>query len=638
MFATARLLPAVSSLALLACINYNTASAALHSVDEFDGSTIANGGSGWTSDWNGGATAGGNLIYANLITTGSGLAQPAWVFPYRTFAYLANSANATNNGVVWFSWIQGCDTPQSGAYGARVDFLSSVGGFHSEFSIGNNWQDGNIHILSSQGGFGVAAATTVPIDQTNFLAVKVDFVNSNITLYVNPVGLGSGSAPSSADATVSATFAQLGGNIDGIDTPQIISAPNSGNMIFDEFRYGDNWADVSPVPTATATTTTLTSSKNPSTNGDQVVLTATVSSSTSTGTVTFKDGTATLGLGTVVAGVAKLTNNFVYGLHNLQALYSGDINYSASLGTLTQTTYSTDLPAGLLAYDNFLNTNILAGGEGWNSAWSGGSLTSLGYGLHYSSLVVSTNAVSVDNNLYANPNRTISFPVTTTGGTTWISLVMVADGTEQFTRLDFLHGSTTIFGAGCNYEGNTPKTFELYDGAFGGVDGVTNRDTGYATAGTNFIVISVQTNLVTLYINPTGLGTGFAPLGAAAVVSDNIGTASTYFDGIRLVSGALLFEVGNLRVGSTWASVSPSTAVVAAANITGITRAINGNVTVTATGTPSSSYKLLTSTSLTTPRDSWTQVGSSVTADGSGKLIFTDPATTPAEKFYIISN
>jgi Concanavalin A-like lectin/glucanases superfamily/Bacterial Ig-like domain (group 3) len=86
-----------------------------------------------------------------------------------------------------------------------------------------------------------------------------------------------------------------------------------------------------------ATSTGLTSSANPSLFGANVTLSATVSAvapgaGTRTGTVTFMDGAATLGTGTVNAsGVATFsTTTLGQGSHAITAVYSGDANYTGS--------------------------------------------------------------------------------------------------------------------------------------------------------------------------------------------------------------------------------------------------------------------------------------------------------------------
>ncbi|NTU74214.1 hypothetical protein HGB07_08825, partial [Candidatus Roizmanbacteria bacterium] len=82
-----------------------------------------------------------------------------------------------------------------------------------------------------------------------------------------------------------------------------------------------------------STTTTLTSSKNPSTPGQSVTLTAKVSTSsgTPTGTVTFKDGTTTLGTGSLSSGQAKFTTTSLSaGTHSITAVYGGSTGYLTS--------------------------------------------------------------------------------------------------------------------------------------------------------------------------------------------------------------------------------------------------------------------------------------------------------------------
>jgi hypothetical protein len=91
------------------------------------------------------------------------------------------------------------------------------------------------------------------------------------------------------------------------------------------------------------TTTSLGSNANPSVYGQSVTLTATVSpvapgGGTPTGTVTFQDGATTLGTAPVIAGGAQLAvSTLAVGGHSLSAGYSGDGNFNASSGTLTQT-------------------------------------------------------------------------------------------------------------------------------------------------------------------------------------------------------------------------------------------------------------------------------------------------------------
>ena len=86
--------------------------------------------------------------------------------------------------------------------------------------------------------------------------------------------------------------------------------------------------------------TALSSSLNPSTFGQLITFTATVSASTGTptGAVTFKDGTTTLGVGTLSGGMATyVTSSLSIGGHSITAAYSGDTNFTTSISPpLTQ--------------------------------------------------------------------------------------------------------------------------------------------------------------------------------------------------------------------------------------------------------------------------------------------------------------
>jgi len=117
----------------------------------------------------------------------------------------------------------------------------------------------------------------------------------------------------------------------------------------------------------------LASSINPSFINQQTTLTATVAATpgqtappTPTGTVIFKDGTTTLGTGTLSGGVATLLESFTAaGNHQLTVVYSGDSNYpSGTSAILTQvvTDFSTQVAMTSSINPSFVNqlTNLTA--------------------------------------------------------------------------------------------------------------------------------------------------------------------------------------------------------------------------------------------------------------------------------------
>jgi len=92
-----------------------------------------------------------------------------------------------------------------------------------------------------------------------------------------------------------------------------------------------------------AKSTALTSSVNPSTLGQAVTFTATVTPATlaasgaPTGTVTFKDGAAVIGAGTLIGAKATLlTSKLSTGSHSITAVYGGSASYFGSTSALPQ--------------------------------------------------------------------------------------------------------------------------------------------------------------------------------------------------------------------------------------------------------------------------------------------------------------
>ena len=133
-----------------------------------------------------------------------------------------------------------------------------------------------------------------------------------------------------------------------------VSTGSGMNQVFSADLNGDGKQDLAfaglgagklivQISTCRATsTTTLISSSSTSSFGQSVTFTATVSgvAGTATGTVTFKDGSTTLGTGTLDSnGQATLmTSALSVGSHSVTAEYGGDSTYNVSTSSaLTQT-------------------------------------------------------------------------------------------------------------------------------------------------------------------------------------------------------------------------------------------------------------------------------------------------------------
>ncbi len=133
-----------------------------------------------------------------------------------------------------------------------------------------------------------------------------------------------------------------------------------------------------------STTTAVSSSANPSVFGQSVTFTATVSAAapgggTPTGTVIFKDGGVTLGSVALSGGQATFSiSSPTVGVHYISVEYSGDANYNASTGTLTQTVNKTNTSTTLTSSPNPSNIGQTVTFTATVSAASPGSGTPTG--------------------------------------------------------------------------------------------------------------------------------------------------------------------------------------------------------------------------------------------------------------------
>jgi hypothetical protein len=129
----------------------------------------------------------------------------------------------------------------------------------------------------------------------------------------------------------------------GIGSGQAITAVYSGDPNF----TSSTSAALAQTVNQAATTTTLTFSPANPTPGQTVTFTATVAASSPgagnpTGTVTFKDGSTTIGTGTLSTTGGVTTTSFTTaslsaGTHTITASYGGDASFTGSSGSTTVT-------------------------------------------------------------------------------------------------------------------------------------------------------------------------------------------------------------------------------------------------------------------------------------------------------------
>ncbi len=207
---------------------------------------------------------------------------------------------------------------------------------------------------------------------------------------------------------------------------------------------------VGPIPVAS--TTTLGSSANPSTYGDSVTLTATVSGSggTPTGTVTFKDGTATLGTGTLNgSGQATFTTNKLSAVaspHSLTAVYGGDSNFNPSTSSAVSQTVNqkalsvTGLTAQNKVYDTTLSATLtgtpaLSGVVGSDvvslTGTAAGAFANPNVGTNNTVNVTSLSIIGANSGNYTLTQPTLTANITGAGTTTVLGTSVSPSGPVQ---------------------------------------------------------------------------------------------------------------------------------------------------------------------------------------------------------------
>ena len=190
---------------------------------------------------------------------------------------------------------------------------------------------------------------------------------------------------------------------------------------------------------AEPTTTTLGSSSNPSTVGSSVTYTATVVPTPDGGTMAFTDNTTTLSGCAAVAvntttGEASCTTSYsAVGSHSILASYSGDTNYTASSGSLTQqvnapSAYTTQSPNRIL--DTRSSHQTLGAGGSLNLTVAGGStgVPASAIGVVLNVTVTNTSASSLLTVWPAGQARPITSNLNWVAGETRPNLVNVPVG------------------------------------------------------------------------------------------------------------------------------------------------------------------------------------------------------------------
>jgi Bacterial Ig-like domain (group 3)/Bacterial Ig-like domain (group 2)/Galactose oxidase, central domain len=336
----------------------------------------------------------------------------------------------------------------------------------------------------------------------------------------------------------------------------------------------------------TNTTTSLSSSANPSTYNSSVTFTATVSPSAATGTVTFKDGSTTLGTGTLSSGKATYkTSSLAVGSHSITAVYGGNSNYNGSTSSvLTQTV------------NKATTTTTVASSK--NPSTFGGSVT-------FTATISPSTATGT---------------VTFKDGSTTLGTGTVSSGKATYTTSALAAGShsiTAAYGGDSNYSGSNSSTLTQTVNKASTSTAISSsaNPSGFGSSATFTATVtpSAATGTVTFKDGSTTLGTGTLSGGRATYTTstltigshsitaayggdsnDNSSTSSTLTQKVEQASSVAL---------SSSTNPAPSggpvtfTAVVTPSAATGTVTFMDGSTSL-GTGTLSSGVAGLTTSGL----------------------------------------
>jgi len=314
--------------------------------------TISTGPAGTVTFYDGGNSIGTGSISGNTATFTTSLLAAGSHSITASWAGNSNYNSANSTGITQtvtqvmptVTW----STPTAIAYGtalnsAQLNATASVLGSFTYLPAAGTVLGAGTQTLS---------ATFMPTDTTDYTTAtkSVSLMVGQATPIITwsaPAAITFGTALSAtqlnATASVTGTFAYTpaAGTVLGVGT-QTLSVTFTPN---DTIDYNTATDTVSLTVNKDTTTATV-SIANSATLGASVTLMAAVSPASSTGTVTFKNGSTTLGTGTLSGGTASMTlaattaNGFAVGSNSISAVYAGDNNDSgstSSAATLTVT-------------------------------------------------------------------------------------------------------------------------------------------------------------------------------------------------------------------------------------------------------------------------------------------------------------
>jgi predicted hotdog family 3-hydroxylacyl-ACP dehydratase len=199
-------------------------------------------------------------------------------------------------------------------------------------------------------------------------------------------------------------------------TGTVSGTPTAAGAFSYTIKVTDSTATIAQTATSTmsgtvtsnvsTTTTSIASSVNPSNQGQSVMFTATITASggTATGTVTFKDGSTTLGTGTVSSNRATFATAFTaLGVHSITAVYSGDANHTTSTSAALPQSVLGPPPADSVNLRKLQATVTPMAAQVWGQATVNAMQSAISEGFAGGGKLVSPSGIGMRFNFSADP-------------------------------------------------------------------------------------------------------------------------------------------------------------------------------------------------------------------------------------------
>ena len=305
-----------------------------------------------------------------------------------------------------------------------------------------------------------------------------------------------------------------------------------------------------------STSTTLTTSSNSITYGGNVTYTASVTSG-ATGTVTFKDGSTSLGTGTLSNGSATYTikTPLTGGTHSITAVYGGDTNYATSTSSAVTQTVTKATPT----------TTVTSSGTQLT-----GTTT---YTNTYNSSVTFTATVP------SSATGTVAFK----DGSTTLGTGTISNGTATYAISSLSitdHAITAVYGGDTNYNSNTSSTITQRVNKYATTTSVVSSSSSSVSGNSvtfTATVTSGATGTVTIYDGATSLGSGTISGTTASISSSSLSVGPHTITAV--------YNGDSYNATSTSSSITQNVYYSTTSSVTSSASAIytGGNVTFTAT-------------------------------------------------------